>query len=96
MEHKTKTVTARINPELLRLAKERSGVDANSALVELAIANLGAEDGFAEAFAGTRGRIPRHIDLSIWSGYHLVIRVTLRATRSARKTHAISPREGDQ
>lgn len=65
LERKSETVTARINPELLRLAKERAGVEANSALVELAIANLAAEDGFPEAFARARGRIPADIDLSI-------------------------------
>lgn len=65
LERKSETVTARINPELLRIAKERTGVDANSALVELAIANLAAEDGFPEAFARARGRVPADIDLSI-------------------------------
>jgi len=65
LERKSETVTARINPKLLRLAKERAGVDANSALVELAIANLAAEDGFPEAFARARGRVSADIDLSI-------------------------------
>jgi len=65
LERKSETVTARINPELLRLAKERSGVETHSALVELAIANLAAEDGFPDAFARARGRIPADIDLGI-------------------------------
>lgn len=65
LERKSETVTARINPELLRMAKKRAGVDANSALVELAIANLAAEDGFPEAFARARGRIPADLDLEI-------------------------------
>jgi len=65
LERKSETVTARINPELLRLAKDRSGVAATSALVELAIANLAAEDGFSDAFARARGRVPADIDLGI-------------------------------
>ncbi|MFZ3584720.1 hypothetical protein ACOI1H_21565 [Loktanella sp. DJP18] len=65
LERKTETVTARINPELLRLARERSGVESTSALVELAIANLAAEDGFPEAFSRARGRVPADIDLEV-------------------------------
>lgn len=65
LERKLETVTSRINQELLRLSKERTGVDTNSALVELAIADLAAEGGFPDAFARARGRIPADIDLSI-------------------------------
>jgi len=65
LERKTESVTTRINPELLRLAKERTGVDANSALIELAVANLILEDGFPEAFARSRGRVSADLDLSI-------------------------------
>ena len=65
LERKTESVTARINPDLLRLAKERAGIEANSALVELAIANLAIEDGFPEAFVRVRGRVPSDLDLGV-------------------------------
>jgi hypothetical protein len=65
LERKTESVTTRINPELLRLAKERTGVEANSALIELAVASLVLEDGFPEAFARSRGRVSADLDLSV-------------------------------
>ena len=65
LERKTESVTARINPDLLHIAKKSTGVEANSALVELAIANLAIEDGFPEAFERARGRIPADLDLGV-------------------------------
>lgn len=65
LERKSETVTARLNPDLLQMAKRRAGVESNSALVEIAIANLAAEDGFPEAFDRARGRVPADIDLGI-------------------------------
>lgn len=65
LERKTESVTTRINPDLLRLAKEKTGVDANSALIELAVANLVLDDGFPEAFARSRGRVSADLDLSV-------------------------------
>lgn len=65
LERKSETVTARLNADLLRMAKTRAGVESNSALVEVAIANLAAEDGFPDAFVRARGRVPADIDLNI-------------------------------
>jgi hypothetical protein len=63
LDGRSETITAQLNPELLRLAKERTGVEDNGTLVELALANLADEDGFPEAFARSRGRVPPDIDL---------------------------------
>ncbi|AFO92742.1 hypothetical protein D1822_15205 [Phaeobacter inhibens] len=65
LESKTESLTTRINPDLLRLAKERTGFEANSALIELALANLVVENGFPEAFARSRGRVSADLDLSV-------------------------------
>ena len=65
LERKTESVAVRINPDLLRLAKDRTGVEGNSALMELAIANLVMEDGFPEAFARSRGTVPNDLELGI-------------------------------
>lgn len=62
---KSTSVAVRLNPELLQLARARTGAATNSALVELALANLVAEDGFAEAFAGARGAVPADLDLGV-------------------------------
>lgn len=64
LERKTESVKTRINPDLLRLAKERTGIEANSALIELALASLVLEDEFPEAFARSRGRVSADLDLS--------------------------------
>lgn len=64
LDRKTESVTTRINPDLLRLAKERTGIEANSALIELALASLVLENGFPEAFARSRGRVSADLDLS--------------------------------
>ena len=63
LERRTETVTAQINPKLLQLAKERAGIEDTSTLVELALANLVAEDGFAKAFVRARGQVPVDIDI---------------------------------
>ncbi len=65
LERRTASVTTRINPELLRLAKEKTGVEANSALIELAVASLVFEDGFPDVFKRSRGRVSPDLDLSI-------------------------------
>lgn len=65
LEGKTESITARINPELLTLAKERTGVETNSALIELAIASLAVEDGFPDAFVKSRASAPADIDLEV-------------------------------
>lgn len=65
LEGKTEQVAARINPSLLHLAKERTGIQATSALIELAIANLAVEDGFPEAFARSRASVPADLDLEL-------------------------------
>ena len=52
-------------PALLELAKERTGIETTSALIETAVANLILEDEFTEAFLRSRGTIPADIDLEI-------------------------------
>lgn len=62
---KTAQVGARVNPELLRLAKARTGVRSDSELIELALASLVIEDGFAEAFERLRGRVDEDVPLGL-------------------------------
>lgn len=65
LERKTESVAVRLNPDLLRLAKARTGLDVNSAVIEMALANLVIEDGFPEAFARARGAVPSDMPLEI-------------------------------
>ena len=62
---KTAKVGGRVNPELLRLAKSRTGVESDSAVLELALGNLVIEDGFPETFQKVRGTVASDIDLGI-------------------------------
>lgn len=62
---KSRLVSARVNPELLRLAKEHTGAPVDSALIELALTNLVLEEGFSEALARLRGSVDDDIDLGI-------------------------------
>jgi len=61
--NKTAQFGGRVNPRLLEMARERSGVDTDSQLIELALGNLVMEDGFAEAFRASRGTISPDLDL---------------------------------
>lgn len=65
LERKTETVSARINPDLLHIARKNTGVETNSALVEMAIVNLAIADGFPGAFERARGRVLADLDLDI-------------------------------
>lgn len=65
LERKTESVAVRLNPDLLRLAKARTGLDVNSAVIEMALANLVIEDAFPEAFAKARGSIPSDLRLEV-------------------------------
>lgn len=60
---RTGRIGARVNPELVREAKRRTGIETDSELVELALANLVIEDGFAEAFKRIRGAVDKDVDL---------------------------------
>jgi hypothetical protein len=61
--NKTAQFGGRVNPRLLEMARERSGVDTDSQLIELALGNLVMEDGFVEAFRASRGTISADLDL---------------------------------
>ena len=62
---KSRSVSGRINPELLRLAKERTGISSESALIELALTNIVLEDGFAETFRKVRSAVDEDIELGL-------------------------------
>lgn len=61
--NKTAQFGGRVNPRLLKLARERAGVDTDSQLIDLALGNLVMEDGFSEAFRAARATISPDLDL---------------------------------
>jgi hypothetical protein len=62
---KTGRIAGRVNPELVRLAKERTGVSSDSELLELALTSLLLEDGFADAFHAARGAVEGDVELGL-------------------------------
>ncbi|ESW60374.1 MAG: hypothetical protein Q27BPR15_12210 [Rhodobacter sp. CACIA14H1] len=63
--NKTAHMNCMVNPELLALARQETGVGTNSELVEVALGYLILQDGFPDAFRSSRGTVDRDIDLSV-------------------------------
>lgn len=62
---KTATLGGRVNPRLLELAREKSGAESDSQLIELALGSLVVDDGFPEAFRKVRGTVDPKVDLEL-------------------------------
>ena len=62
---KTGRIAGRVNPELVRLAKERTGAASDSELIELALTSLILEDGFADAFRAARNAVDGDIEVGL-------------------------------
>jgi hypothetical protein len=62
---RTAKLTARIDPDLLEAARESAGVETDSEVINVALANLAIEDGFVEAFMRSKGAVDPDIDLEM-------------------------------
>lgn len=56
-------ISGRVSHELIEQAKKRTGIEANTDLIEFALANLALEDNFADAFRKTRGKVDPELKL---------------------------------
>lgn len=56
-------ISGRVSHELIEQAKKRTGIEANTDLIEFALANLALEDNFADTFRKTRGKVDPDIKL---------------------------------
>ena len=56
-------IGGRVSPALVARAKQRTGIDADSDLIEFALASIALEDDFAEAFRKARGKVDPDLDL---------------------------------
>jgi hypothetical protein len=63
LKEKSSRIAGRISPALVRQAKKRTGIEADTDLIEFALANVALEDNFAEAFAEARGRVDGKLKL---------------------------------
>lgn len=54
---KDSRIAGRVSADLIKKAKDRTGLTSDTELVEFALANLALEDNFAETFRKTRGTV---------------------------------------
>ena len=56
-------IAGRVSTKLIRNAKERTGIENNTALIEFALASVALEDGFSESFKAARGQVDSELKL---------------------------------
>jgi hypothetical protein len=57
LKNKSRRIAARVSPALVRQAIKLTGVDTDTGLIALALANVALEDDFATAFKAARGKV---------------------------------------
>jgi len=57
LNDKSTRIAGRVSPALIKQAKRRTGIKADTDLIEFALANVALEDDFAEAFKEARGKV---------------------------------------
>jgi hypothetical protein len=63
LEEKSSRISGRVSPALIAQAKRRTGIEADTDLIEFALASVALEDNFAEAFKAARGKIDPDLKL---------------------------------
>jgi hypothetical protein len=56
-------IGGRVSPELVRQAKRQTGIEADTDLIEFALATIALEDNFSETFKGSRGKVNPELKL---------------------------------
>ncbi len=62
---RTKRLSARVDPGLIKAARIKTGLENDSELVNAALAVLAAPDDFGPWFAAQAGRLPKDFELEI-------------------------------
>ena len=60
---RTQVVRGRMPEALVTRAKKRTGINSDTALIELALANIAVEDDYADWLLSRRGTVSREADL---------------------------------
>lgn len=63
LRNKSGRIAGRVSPALVRQAKRRTGIDADTDLIEFALANVALEDNFAETSRALRGKVDPKLKL---------------------------------
>jgi hypothetical protein len=56
-------IGGRVSPVLIRQAKQQTGIETDTDLIEFALATVALEDNFAQAFKASRGKVDRELRL---------------------------------
>jgi hypothetical protein len=57
LSEKSSRIAGRVSPALVKEAKKRTGIEADTDLIEFALANVALEDNFPETFKDARGKV---------------------------------------
>jgi hypothetical protein len=60
---KSGRIGGRVSSALVRQAKRQTGIDADTDLIEFALATVALEDNFAEVFSKSRGKVDPDLKL---------------------------------
>jgi hypothetical protein len=60
---RTQVVRGRMPEALVTRAKKRTGIDSDTDLIEVALANIAVEDDYADWLLSQRGAVDREVDL---------------------------------
>ena len=63
LHEKSGRIGGRVSPALVEQAKARTGIAADTDLIEFALANIALEDKFAESFKAVRGKVDPDLKL---------------------------------
>lgn len=63
LHEKSGRIGGRVSPALVERAKARTGIEADTDLIEFALANIALEDKFAESFKAIRGKVDPDLKL---------------------------------
>jgi hypothetical protein len=65
LQEKSSRIAGRVSPTLVKQAKKRTGIEADSDLIAFALASVALEDDFAEAFKDARGKVDARMNLGL-------------------------------
>ncbi len=63
LKEKNGRIGGRVSPALVEQAKARTGIEADTDLIEFALANIALDDRFAETFKAVRGTVDQDLKL---------------------------------
>jgi hypothetical protein len=63
LSEKSGRIGGRVSPVLIEQAKRQTGIEADTELIEFALATVALEDNFAKAFKGSRGKVDPRLKL---------------------------------